>query len=210
MRPAAFAEAIRVCRFPQCIGMAALLIALLCALPALAQDYRDGLRHLQQGAYARALAQFRPLAERGEADGQYFLGLMHERGYGLPRDDRKAAHWYRLAAKQGNASAQANLGFLYLEGHGVPRDLGRAFDLLGRAAREGHAVAQFNLGNMYYEGKGIQQSYVLAYAWYRLSERNGLKGGFFGQLRAERHMTSEQIAEARALVRQWAARYRRR
>jgi uncharacterized protein len=47
---------------------------------------------------------------------------MYENGWGVSKDDKEAAKWYRLAAAQGNAIAQNNLGTMYRDGHGVPQD----------------------------------------------------------------------------------------
>lgn len=49
-------------------------------------------------------------AESGNAPAQRKLGLMYEKGDGVPVDYDKAIHWYCLAAEQGDAEAQENLG----------------------------------------------------------------------------------------------------
>ena len=53
---------------------------------------------------------------------QFNLGLMYDKGEGVPQDDAEAVRWYRLAAEQGHAEAQANLGWMYDAGRGVPQD----------------------------------------------------------------------------------------
>lgn len=39
---------------------------------------------------------YRLAAEQGEADAQFNLGLMHEEGCDVARDDTEACKWYRL------------------------------------------------------------------------------------------------------------------
>lgn len=61
-------------------------------------------------------------AEQGHKEAACNLGLMYAGGDGVPRDDREAAHWYRLAAEQGLAAAQFNLAALYALGKGLSED----------------------------------------------------------------------------------------
>ena len=79
-------------------------------------DFAEGFAAYERGDYAAALREWQPLAEQGDADAQYNLGVMHAEGKGVPRDDRMAAQWYRRAAEQGDASAQNSLGLMYAVG----------------------------------------------------------------------------------------------
>ena len=73
-------------------------------------------------AQAPDLEETRVLAEQGDAISQYNLGLMYDRGVGVPEDDTEAVRWYRLAAEQGDAPAQYFLGSMYDDGEGVSED----------------------------------------------------------------------------------------
>ena len=92
---------------------------------------------LSRGDYATALNGFRTLAERGDADAQYNLGVMYANGEGVARDYAEAVSWYRMAAEQGHAVAQNKLGVRYACGEGVARDYAEAVALVpkGRRAR---------------------------------------------------------------------------
>ena len=46
----------------------------------------------------------------------------HQAGWGGPKDDAAAFHWFRRAADLGDPEAQAHLGLSYLAGKGVSRD----------------------------------------------------------------------------------------
>ena len=59
------------------------------------------------------LDELRALADQGDVDAQFNLGVMYDNGEGVPQDYAEAVRWYRLAAEQGNASAQFNLGSMY-------------------------------------------------------------------------------------------------
>jgi TPR repeat protein len=70
-----------------------------------------------------AAARSRPLAERGEAKWQYFLGLCYEVGSGgVERDYAEALKWYRKAAEQGYGDGLAGMGGMYARGRGVPKN----------------------------------------------------------------------------------------
>ena len=73
--------------------------------------------------YVSASRIFIPLAERGDAAAQSYLGFMFETGRGVPQNYTEAAMWYRRAAEQGDSLAQYSLGLLYDKGFGVPRDI---------------------------------------------------------------------------------------
>lgn len=74
--------------------------------------YDEGLAAYQRGRHDMALKEFSNAAARGDARAQRSLGLMHERGDGVPRDLVQAADWYRKAMAQGLIGAQFNLAFV--------------------------------------------------------------------------------------------------
>ena len=130
------------------LGLATML-SFLAFTPVAAQDLMKGYDAFEAGDYATALQEWRPLAEQGDADAQYFLGVMYKNGQGVPQDYAESVKWYRLAAEQGDADAQYNLGVTYKNGEGVPQDYAEAIKWYRLAADQGDADAQYNLGVMY-------------------------------------------------------------
>ena len=117
-----------------------LVLLIVClAVPTWA-DYLAGVDAYLRGNYATALSELRPLAEQGNADAQYNLGLMYDKGHGVPQDYGQARQWYEKAAAQGNAMAQYNLGVLYRNGQGVPQDLVQAHKWFNLSAAKGDNV----------------------------------------------------------------------
>ncbi len=100
-------------------------VALFAGLPAFA-DFQKGYDASKKGDYATALREWRPIAENGDAVAQYNLGLMYDRGWGVPQDYKEAAKWYTLSAEQGYSEAQTGLGWLFGLGYGIPQDYVRA------------------------------------------------------------------------------------
>ena len=87
-----------------------------------AQDYLKGLEAQNKGDFATALREWTPLAEQGDADAQFVLGVMYKNGQGVTQDYKEAVKWWRKAAEQGYAKAQSNLGLMYDKGQGVLQD----------------------------------------------------------------------------------------
>ena len=86
-----------------------------------AQDFMKGSNAWAAGDFAKALQEWTPLAEAGDAYAQYNLGVMYQNGDGVPPDPKETAKWYRLAAEQGHVNAQLGLGAMYIDGRGVPQ-----------------------------------------------------------------------------------------
>ena len=78
---------------------------------------------------------------------------------------------------------------------------------LRQRAEQGTAKDQFSLGLMYYKGEGVPQDYIQAQMWYNLaaSDLTGDDREWAVKNRDEiaEKMTSEQIAEAQRLAREW-------
>jgi TPR repeat protein len=81
-----------------------------------------GYQSYLKGDYRAAYEEWLPLAELGDAEAQYNIGVMFDEGAGRPQDLAAAASWYRKAAQQGFMDAQTNLGMMYYHGQGVERD----------------------------------------------------------------------------------------
>lgn len=144
--------------------------------PKARANFQKGVKAELSGDYATALSIFRPLAKRGNADAQFYLGVMYHNGFGIPQDDAKAAYWYRKAAMQGNAWAQDNLGLMYENGQGVSQDYAKAAYWFRRAAGQDLAGAQYNFGVAYANGDGVPQDYAKALYWYRKAAVQGDAG----------------------------------
>jgi TPR repeat protein len=103
------------------LGLAAMVLA--AAADAKAQSLGQGVSAFRRQDYVAASRAFIPLAERGNAAAQTYLGFLFETGRGVPQNYTEAAMWYRRAAEQGDGLAQYSLGLLYDRGQGVPQDI---------------------------------------------------------------------------------------
>ena len=168
----------------------------------MAQDFQRGFAAYSTGDYATALQEWTPLAEAGDAIAQGNLGVMYERGQGVPQDYKEAMKWFRLAADQGNTDAQTHLASSYRKGEGVPQDIKEAIKWYRLAAYEGNSYAQNNLGIMYEYGHGVLQDNTMAHMWYNIASANGDDES--GEWRDEiaKKMTTAAIEKAQAMARE--------
>ncbi len=94
----------------------------------------EGVQFYITGEYDKALAEFKPLAEQGDAKAQYYMGFLYHHGYGMKRDAAEAAKWFRMGAEQGEWQSQYYLGVIYEKGVGMKQDLAAAHMWLSLAA----------------------------------------------------------------------------
>lgn len=169
--------------------------------------FQEGLKAYERFDYATALKEWRPLAEQGNANAQFFLGELYRQGEGVGRDVATAVEWYRKAAEQGHVEAQLRLAEMYNTGRGVPRDFAEAVKWLREAAMRGDAEAMYRLGLKYEAGEGIKSDLVQAHKWLALAApRGGNVVGFLAQAHlrdVEEQMTPAQISKAEQLAGAW-------
>ena len=142
-------------------------------------------------------------AEQGHSKAQHDLGLCYEYGKGVTKDDAEAVKWHRKAATQGNASSSSEIGRHYLHGFGVPQDAAEAAKWYRQAAINGDELAPFKLGLLYLEGNGVPKDLVQALMWLELSPQRGYPEQKKIRDTCDKELTSEQIAEAKRLAREW-------
>ena len=101
-----------------------------------------GYQAYLKGDYATALGEWLPLAELGDAEAEFNVGVMYDQGHGVTQDFGEAAKWYHKAASQGFVDAQINLGMMHSHGHGVTRNHILALMWYKRAAAQGDETAR--------------------------------------------------------------------
>jgi TPR repeat protein len=143
-------------------------------------DFEAGLAAYDRHDYAAAAQEWQPIAQAGDANAQYNMGLLFASGQGGPQDYRKAAEWYRKAAEQGVVAAEYNLGVLYANGQGVPRSDQDAAEWLQKAAENGVVSAAASLGDIYSDDKGALHNFEQAAKWYRIAAEKGVASAQFG------------------------------
>lgn len=142
------------------LGMAA------AAAPA---DVKTAIEAWQRGDFATAVAEWRPLADRGDADAQYNLGQAYRMGRGVPADLHIAQTWFEKAAQQGHPQAARNLGLILFQ----TGEKKRAIPWLKMATDADDPQAEYVLGTALFNGDIAGEDWVRAYA---LMSRSAAQG----------------------------------
>lgn len=87
--------------------LAAIILGLSFAAPMAAGPLEDADAALKRRDYTTAVRLNRPLAEQGDANAQYNLGVFYDNGLGVPQDKVRAYMWFNLSAAQGREGAAA-------------------------------------------------------------------------------------------------------
>jgi TPR repeat protein len=103
--------------------------------------------------------------------------------------------------------AQYNLGLMYSKGTGTPKDYKQAVYWYTKAAEQGDASSQSLLGGMFYLGKGTPKDNVMAYVWWNIAAARGNESAANNRGIIEKDMTSNQIAKAQKLSKEYYAKY---
>jgi len=136
---------------------ATVVLATLGISLAASADLESAKALFDSGRYAEALSKYRALADSGDLEAQFKLGVMYERGLGVHKDVAQAIRWYEKAASKRHTPALRSLASIYFAGSGVPKDQKKAFQLLSQAARGGDLEAKTFLAYTYENGYGTQR-----------------------------------------------------
>jgi TPR repeat protein len=136
-------------------------------------DFNEGEKAFHAGNYKLAMTRLKPVAERGGARAQWYLGSMYDGGRGVKQDYREAIRWYLMAAEQGDADGQSHLGFLFEKGLGSTRDEKLAAQWYAKAADQGDIYSQVRLATLYRDGRGLAQDFQQAARWYEKAADQG-------------------------------------
>ena len=121
-----------------------LLLSLALAPVGARAGMQAGWQAYTAGDYETAIREWQPLAEAGDFQAAYALGMAFQ----IKGEPAGAVPWYEQAASAGMAEAQILLGTIYARGTAVPRDLVRAYAWLYRAAEKKSPNAQLILDSV--------------------------------------------------------------
>jgi len=162
-----------------------------------APSVRAGIEAWAAENWPLAIANFRPLADRGDADAQYAMAQAYFLGRGVPQNSNLAEQWYERAARQGNEEAQANYGLLLFQ-NGRRRE---AMPWIERAAGRGDPRAQYVLGTALFNGDLVGQDLARAYALMTRAAQAGLPPAISQLAAMEPHIPAADRARGLELAR---------
>ena len=145
---------------------------LICASSSVsAQSVKSGIDAWQRSDYSGAVAIWRPLAEKGDADAEFNLGQAYRLGRGVPTNLAAAKTWFERAAAQGHVDAQTTLGLLLFQNG----NQGEGLKWLKQAADQGEPRALLVYGTALVNGDGVTQDPILGYAYVSRAAAQGLE-----------------------------------
>jgi cell division septation protein DedD len=147
---------------------AALLIGI--ATPVSPQSVKAGIDAWQQADYSGAVAIWRPLAEKGDADAEFNLGQAYRLGRGVATNVAAAKTWFERAATQGHVDAETTLGLLLFQNS----EQAEGLKWLKKAADQGEPRALLVYGTALVNGDSVTQDPVLGYAYVSRAAAQGL------------------------------------
>ncbi|GJM16529.1 MAG: hypothetical protein DHS20C13_18560 [Thermodesulfobacteriota bacterium] len=145
--------------------------------------YKLGLRWYQQGQYDIAKKMWKPMAENGDCDAQYALGLLYFNGLSVRKNYSTALKWWGRAAQQAQPQSLNSLGVVY-----------------------SHLRVPYTTLDCR-KGCGEAKNLVKGYKWFGLAVEYGPPREIkFAQKSIDRissEMRDAQINEAKAMIEQW-------
>ncbi len=175
----------------------------LLATVAWSGDFKKGWDAYSSTDYATALAEWQELADAGDVNASYGMGLLYGNGFGVDMNDDMALKFYGYAAEKGHADAQFNLAVMHQNGWGVPPSDESANAWYKLAADQGIIGAQVALGRYY--AMDFLDSYdpIEAYMWFKLAEDLGDIDASSKREFVATRMTADQVSEADRRVTAW-------
>jgi TPR repeat protein len=180
------------------------ICGLLLVASAWSGESEKGLAAYNSTEYDTALAIWQPLAEAGDAESQYGLGMMYGNGFGVAMDDALAIKWYGMAAEQSHGGALCNLAVMHQNGWGVPLNEEEAIRLFTLAAEQGAPEAMVALGRFFAMDFSEAYDPVRAYKWFSLAAMLDDIDAKVKRENIAEKMTVEQAADGNAMVELWS------
>lgn len=141
-----------------------------------------GMAAYREKRFSDALAAWEQAAEAGHPEALFNIGVLHELGEGVPKDNAKALAWFeRAAAKQAKNAAAAvarvkvNVTFERAYVAYQEKNFTAAAAAWTEAAAAGSAGAMYNLGVLHEKGEGVPFDLPLAMTWFEKAAANGYK-----------------------------------
>jgi uncharacterized protein len=122
------------------------------------------------------------LANKGDAEAQYHVGMMHNNGIGTQKDLKQAFVWFQKSTASNDPLGAYKLG-CYYDGQGagiVTADATEALKYKLIAANAGYALAQHDVAHLY----ARQGNFEEALKWWKMAGDQGYPNALFSLSRS--------------------------
>ena len=122
------------------------------------------------------------LANKGNAEAQYHVGMMHNNGIGTQRDPKQAFEWFQKSTASNDPLGAYKLG-CYYDGQGagiVTSDANEALKYKLVAAKAGYALAQHDVAVLYVRQGNSEE----ALKWWKMAGDQGFPEALYSLSRS--------------------------
>jgi len=138
-----------------------------------AASYEKASNYYKNNQYKLSFLEYKDLANSGNTNAQYNLGIFYYNGIGVKQDKVLAFIWLQTASKNNHKLAQNKLGYMYEKGD-IPdiKNIDKALEQYHKSAIQDYELAQLNLAMIYYQ-RANKESYKKALYWYEKAAEKG-------------------------------------
>jgi len=131
--------------FRQLLNGSLIILTLGLSVNCEAKSVEDAKQHIRVKNFQGAVLVLDELSQKGDAEAQYMLAVMHRNGHGVDRNLAQAFNWFFKSAQNNHVKAQYEVGMCYKNGLGVQKDSAQARLWLTKASKQGYAQASEQL-----------------------------------------------------------------
>lgn len=132
----------------------------------------EGMAAFALDDYATARRLLAPIAEEGDQEAMWSMGVLLANGEGGPRDFAESYRLFRRAAEAGHTRAYYDVGLMYQLGEGRPANMEKATDWYTRGVEIGCGACARMLGLAFVDGREVLDA-PQAERWFRRAAELG-------------------------------------
>lgn len=134
---------------------------------------KEGFAAYKSGDFKQAYDIWLPLAEAGNAEAQFRVGRLYQKGEGQTKNIDTALSWYLRATASQHTRAMNSIGVIYEIGDGVDKKISMAMTYYYIAAEKCQISAQFNLGQLYFRLPEQKRDVIHGHMWLEIAAARG-------------------------------------
>lgn len=146
--------------------------------------FRLGFSHYQAGKFDEAMKWYRKASDGGVFGASFNIGMLYERGEGVPRDPAQALAWFEKSKAQGNTAADTAIKRMKPKLVGLDdlkkaeaaqqaKKYAEARAAYEKSAAAGNVDAMMKLAEIYRRGIAVIQNKRTAVSWYEKAAAAG-------------------------------------
>ncbi len=137
-------------------------------------DLNSGVTAFDTKNFSMAYQLLAPLANQGDAESLWRLGMMQMNGLGMVANQSLGFENFLKAAEQQHGYAHHMIAVAYMTGEGIQKDMSKAVEWFEKAAEFALPGAMLTLGMIFEDGTGgVQKDAEKAKFWYQKAEEIG-------------------------------------